>query len=833
MHAHLPTPAALANNATNSLLAMLKPCLKLLLTLFLATLALCHTAAFAAQPAIVIDDQFTERTIGLNLSILEDPTAQLTLQDVRGTELANQFTPSTKENPGFGFTKSAYWARFTLEDARSSGRPSSALPLVLTLAFAPTDLAMLWCTNKQGAIVVEQRTGNHVPLEEWPILYRNPSFEITPAAQSCWLRLQTDESMQFPLTLSTQAAFADLRVKDSTIQSLYFGALLVMFVYNGLLAATTRSWAYATYTFFLLSFGLFQSSFSGIGYQLLWPSAVGFADKVLPFFMACIAISSCLFAMVLLELRHSAPRLYKFSVLTVVLSSIHLVTPWFLPYPLAISSILAISILVCIFLLGSGITLASRGVRLAQIYLAAWMIIFFGATMVMLASLGLLPMNVVTKNALQLGSVIEFIMLSLALSYRIKTLQNSLLSTQNELLDSIKAESAAQTQAFQAQAVASQAQTESLLAKAQSETQQAHNQALQIQAELARKDAELAQKETDYTKEQLQQADKMASLGQLVASVTHEINTPIGAISSSGSSITEALGDVITQLPPLLQRLDSDTSQLLVELLKQGNRPRAAMSSREERAVVKKVTEQLDAAGVEGARQKAGLLVQFNAQDEVTHYQPLLQHPESEHILQAARSLIYALGNARNVNVAVERVTKIVKALKSFSHFNIGTEKIDANLTEGMETVLTIYQGQTKVGVEVVRNYEEIPNLNCYPDELNQVWTNLIHNALHAMNHEGSLTIGIRKENDCAVVSVGDSGCGIPEEIRGKIFDVFFTTKPAGVGSGLGLDIVKKIIDKHQGRIDLQSEVGVGTTFTVTLPYVPPTQAKADSSDQD
>ena len=88
------------------------------------------------------------------------------------------------------------------------------------------------------------------------------------------------------------------------------------------------------------------------------------------------------------------------------------------------------------------------------------------------------------------------------------------------------------------------------------------------------------------------------------------------------------------------------------------------------------------------------------------------------------------------------------------------------------------------------------------------------------MNHEGTLTIGIRKEGNEAVVSVGDSGCGIPEEIRNKIFDVFFTTKPAGVGSGLGLDIVKKIIEKHSGRIDLQYAVGVGTTFSVYLPYL-------------
>jgi signal transduction histidine kinase len=411
------------------------------------------------------------------------------------------------------------------------------------------------------------------------------------------------------------------------------------------------------------------------------------------------------------------------------------------------------------------------------------------------------------------GLAIEGLCQYILIALRNDTAHQEARKLQQRLLESVRAESAAQTQALHAQALASQAQNEAKLAKAEQDAQQAQHSALALQTEMARKEAEHAQN-------QLQQADKMASLGQLVASVTHEINTPIGAISSSGQSMSEALTDVVSQLPPLLKQLDDTTSTLLIDLLLLANQPKPPLSSREERALIKKVTEQLDAAGMEQARQKAGFLVSFHAHQELDKYLPLLQHPQSESIEQAARSIASAMGNARNVNVAVERVAKIVKALKSFSHFNVGTEKIDANLVEGMETVLTIYQGQTKVGVEVVRNYEDIPLLHCFPDELNQVWTNLIHNALQAMNHEGTLTIGIRQENGHAVVSVGDSGCGIPEEIRGKIFDVFFTTKPAGVGSGLGLDIVKKIIDKHQGRIELQSEVGVGTTFTVMLPYV-------------
>ena len=140
------------------------------------------------------------------------------------------------------------------------------------------------------------------------------------------------------------------------------------------------------------------------------------------------------------------------------------------------------------------------------------------------------------------------------------------------------------------------------------------------------------------------------------------------------------------------------------------------------------------------------------------------------------------------------------------------------NITEGIETVLTLYQNQIKQGVEVVRNYQaQLPAVLCYPDELNQVWTNLIHNALQAMDNQGTLTIDAVQQDTSVLVKITDSGKGIPPEILPKIFEPFFTTKPAGEGSGLGLDIVKKIIEKHQGKIDVESVPGT-TAFTVSLP---------------
>jgi len=146
-----------------------------------------------------------------------------------------------------------------------------------------------------------------------------------------------------------------------------------------------------------------------------------------------------------------------------------------------------------------------------------------------------------------------------------------------------------------------------------------------------------------------------------------------------------------------------------------------------------------------------------------------------------------------------------------------------ANVAEGIETVLTLYHNQLKRGVVVTREYDEIPNIFCRPDELNQVWTNLIHNAIHAMDSKGDMTIAVSPHGDGVKVSVSDSGTGVPPELREKIFEPFFTTKVAGEGSGLGLHIVRQIVESHGGTIHLGDSAAGGAVFEVILPGISPT----------
>jgi signal transduction histidine kinase len=339
--------------------------------------------------------------------------------------------------------------------------------------------------------------------------------------------------------------------------------------------------------------------------------------------------------------------------------------------------------------------------------------------------------------------------------------------------------------------------------------------------ELAQTNGELANtlQQLKATQEELIQKEKMAALGQLVAGIAHEINTPLGAIRSSVGNISESLTQTLEQLPTLFQSLSLEQARDFLALLQRSLQSQLTLSTKEERRVKRALTNQLEAEEVENVDILADALVDMGIYNEIDAFLPLLKRPDSSHILEIAYNLSGIQKGAVTINTATERASKVVFALKTYARYDQSGEMIPAKLSEGIDTVLTLYQNQLKKGIEVNKNYTELPPVLCYPDELNQVWTNLIHNALQAMDYRGTLTIEVMQQEQYASISITDTGAGIPEEIKPKIFEPFFTTKPPGEGSGLGLDIVKKIIEKHQGKIEVESIPGQ-TKFTVSLPIV-------------
>ena len=222
----------------------------------------------------------------------------------------------------------------------------------------------------------------------------------------------------------------------------------------------------------------------------------------------------------------------------------------------------------------------------------------------------------------------------------------------------------------------------------------------------------------------------------------------------------------------------------------------------------------------------AELFVDMGLYEQLDQLFPIMQQLDNLSLIESAHFITGVNRSHETICTAINRASKVVYALKSFSHHDSSGQMITHNVSDGMNTVLVLYQNLLKQGCELVKDIDDLPQIYCYPDELNQVWTNLVHNALQAMKNKGTLSIKARRvgniENPTGItVTVTDTGPGIPNKIKDCIFDSFFSTKPAGEGTGLGLGICKRIVDKHFGQIHFETELGC-TSFIVRLPINAP-----------
>lgn len=266
---------------------------------------------------------------------------------------------------------------------------------------------------------------------------------------------------------------------------------------------------------------------------------------------------------------------------------------------------------------------------------------------------------------------------------------------------------------------------------------------------------------------QLLQSEKLASIGQLSAGVAHEINNPIGFINSNLSTLKKYIDNVKEYCQGTNRVLERGTPDTIEELRK------------------------------------------------------IRQFKKIDFILEDVSSVI------EESLEGTERVKTIVQDLKDFSYQDRG-DMVEYDLNKGIQSTLNIVWNELKYKAEVIQDLQEIPLVHCYPQQINQVFMNLLVNASHAIKEEGKITVRSRLDNDFVVIEISDTGCGIPPENLSKIFEPFFTTKEVGKGTGLGLSLSYRIVEKHGGTIDVRTEVGVGSTFTVRLP-VSIAERRADS----
>lgn len=345
-------------------------------------------------------------------------------------------------------------------------------------------------------------------------------------------------------------------------------------------------------------------------------------------------------------------------------------------------------------------------------------------------------------------------------------------------------------------------------------------------AELTNKKEELEKKnntlnhtieELETTQKLLVESEKMAVLGQLTAAVAHELNTPLAAIKSCSSQIEVALGSILEEYTEVLKILDESEIDLFQQLINERSSFNTYYSTREERKLRKELAERLKEAEIMEAEKVSIVLSDIHLYDfDILTYSPILNHKESKLIINVLSKIITLYKSEGIISTAIEKSTKIVFSLKSYSRFDKHNKLEEVDIVENIETVLILYGNLLKGKIELQREFEAVEKIIAYPDELSQVWSNLIQNAIHAMKGKGKLKISLRDIGDQLEIKFEDGGQGIAKEHISEVFKPFFTTKEQGEGSGLGLNIVEKIIIKHKGKVSVSSKKGE-TIFTVLL----------------
>lgn len=323
------------------------------------------------------------------------------------------------------------------------------------------------------------------------------------------------------------------------------------------------------------------------------------------------------------------------------------------------------------------------------------------------------------------------------------------------------------------------------------------------------------------------QAKKHLALKKITKGISQQVYNPLAAINDSLTELKQFGESSLKDLPVFLHQISPEQQKYFLSLLKQSQEEiNTLLSTTEKQQLKNKIITKLEQLGLEETDKIADILIELGSDEELADFLPLLTGKNYLAILENAYLIKNLHQHVDHIAQSAQQFTQIITAFENYANLqNIYTQKRQAHLKNTIEMTLHMAAKQIPPGIQIMKNYGNIPAIYCYPEALQKLWLNLLQNAIDAIGSQGIITINVYQQLDNLLVDIIDTGEGIQPDIVDKMCDPFFSTKSLGKNSGLGLTIAKQIIEAHEGSIAVnilsgKTTIPGKTKFTVSLPIL-------------
>jgi len=891
--------------------------IKLALTLNLLFIVLSLGVAKAQHSVFTITSKLENKSLGKYIEIFEDKNGGLGIEEVIQAKIMGQFKISEEEEPGFGFTSSVFWVSLTVKNPERQ-----KIEWFLEISYPLLDHIDLYVPVGHEKFVTK-KTGDRFPFNTREMNFRNFIFKLNenPLSQKTYyLRFQSESSLNMPLNAWSQKALMNKITGEQILLGIFYGAVLIMIIYNIFLFLGFGEVSYVYYVLFLSAWGFGQLTINGLAFQYIWPDSIWWANVNLPVLIFTTIFASNQFSRSLLLPYNANPAWDKFLKYANIFFLAGIGFSFFADYALSIRLATASSIIIVAILAFTGYTSVRQGSRPAKFFLTAWGFFLIGVILFALKSFGLLSGNVITNWSIQIGFFVLMLLFSIAVQDRVKLdkrekylAQKAALENEQTLVKKLKESECMLEKKVKERTKELDIKNKSLI-KTSEELKESANEldTLNNIVKIINREVEFGNVMNALLEQGLKlfpQAQQGAALiynfeterYHFVASVGYNldvfknISMTVDEIESSFSDLSDEVikgiyiihrnenseKDIVfnpTKSKSILAMSISLEGQLAGFLIFDNNSSSDAFSRSDAQKLsrfrshaisafakakllleIMRINEEIfktqDQLIVQEKMASLGQLTAGIAHeiknplnfvnnfaegsvelvdelaDELNKLKNRLQKDEIDELDDIVHELKQ---NAIDILTNGKRADSIVRSMMDHARDSKGErQSTDINKLVD-ENVNLAYHGYRAINssfnVSIKKNYSDsIAPINIIQPDIGRVLLNILSNACYAIvekqkekdeTYSPELTISTKSENGNVEIKIHDNGPGVPLKIRDKIFTPFFTTKPTCEGNtGLGLSISYDIVvQKHHGKIEVNSEPGQFTEFVISLP---------------